>query len=64
MDGEKSPVQENVYLQAKQEVSEKTAEDIMMKIIDLEEDNIKLEGRKYNDNQIAKEIKSIIWRNI
>lgn len=64
MDGEKSPVQENVDLQVKQKVSEKTAEDIMMKIIDLEEDNIKLEGRKYNDNQIAKEIKSIIWRNI
>lgn len=64
MDGEKSPAQENVDLQAKQEVIEKTAEDIMMKIIDLEEDNIKLEGKKYNDNQIAKEIKSIIWRNI
>lgn len=63
MDKENNTNQENNAEQAQDGLDHAKAVDMMLKILDLEESNTKLDSMKYTD-QVVKEIKNIIFRGI
>lgn len=63
MDKEIDTNQENNAEQAQDGLDHTKAVNMMLKILDMEESNTKLDSMKYAD-QIVKEIKNIIFRGI